>query len=201
MYCEQVKDILLDYSQKELKPSLSGKVEEHIFTCMYCRKELKAMEKDLALIKLPEGPSHPDAFWEDFTEGVLRHLPGEELKPVPVYRRILFPVLRIGAAAAMLLLVFKLSFYKLAYTPPSPEPEKETVLYYNPLEVLSDVIEEKPEDVGNLLLAKIDEEVDIEDYPLPEDENLDLWLENLSEKELEELKVKLEKILEGQSNV
>jgi hypothetical protein len=101
----------------------------------------------------------------------------------------------------MILLVFKLSFYKLAYIPPSPEPEKEAVLYYSPIQVLSDIIEEKPEDVGNLLLAKIDEEVDIEDYSLPEVDNLDLWLEDLSEKELEELKVKLEKILKGQSNV
>ena len=113
MHCEKVRKKLLDYLEKELKPSLRGDMDEHLSHCVDCRQELKSLEEDLEFLTISEKPHHPDAFWEDFTVNLAERLSKEELKLVPAYKRVLLPLFRFGVAAALILLLFRFSFYKM----------------------------------------------------------------------------------------
>lgn len=48
-FCEDIEDMLVDYTDEQLSPSDSNKVAEHLAKCEHCRKMHNALQKSLEL--------------------------------------------------------------------------------------------------------------------------------------------------------
>jgi len=88
--CEEIREMLVDYTDGQLLPSDSKKVAEHLAECAHCRKMLDALQRSLELAEV---------VWEDGLE---------ETKDIRVsihgkVRKIPWP--RYAAIAAGILLV------------------------------------------------------------------------------------------------
>jgi len=88
-FCENIKQMLVDYADGQLSPSDSGKVAEHLATCEHCRKMLNGLRKSLELAGV---------IWADI------HTETENIR-IPVTKNRKLPWLRYAAIAASILLI------------------------------------------------------------------------------------------------
>ena len=92
--CEEIREMLVDYTDGRLSQSESNKVAEHLGKCKNCRRMLNALQRSLELAEV---------IWEDGLGAA------KEIRiPIPVKaRKIRWP--RYAAVAASILLVLTAS--------------------------------------------------------------------------------------------
>lgn len=88
-FCENIKQMLVDYADGQLSPSDSSMVAEHLAICEHCRKKLYGLQISLELAGV---------IWADI------HTETENIR-IPVTKNRKLPWLRYAAIAASILLI------------------------------------------------------------------------------------------------
>ncbi len=105
MKCKHVQQKLVDYSESLVDQKTRLLIEEHLQNCSECSQELKDFEETIHLIQSVSIQEPSDAFWDDFTAGIMRKIEMTG-KTSSVETKLFFsPSFRMAAVTVALLLL------------------------------------------------------------------------------------------------
>jgi len=156
MNCLELEQYLLDYVDNELPGSLQQVVEEHLQTCLGCRKEVESYRKTAMLLQLRAVPEPPEKYWDESWEKIQD---GFKARVVPLHENHIptsrwmwlqqFDWRQVASIAAVVALIVVGGFWswqsresQLTQTPPSPFPTQQVS---NPMPVFP--YDDLPQDV------------------------------------------------------
>jgi hypothetical protein len=105
--CEEIFELLVDFTDGRLSPDESAEITEHLAKCPQCRENLKALEKSLKLANI---------IWEDAFADI------EHVNIAAGQRIRKFQWAKYAAVAAGILLVFSISALLRSFNKPA-EPQ------------------------------------------------------------------------------
>ncbi|MCJ7664258.1 MAG: zf-HC2 domain-containing protein [Desulfobacterales bacterium] len=110
MRCHRVQRLLPDYIADELSTAKRERVEQHLEKCPACRAELAALQGVWDGLAHQLLPQKGEAFWGEFSRGVMAGIKKKRLIPAEKKTPLLLPGWRVllpaaGAAAAVIVAV------------------------------------------------------------------------------------------------
>jgi anti-sigma factor RsiW len=113
MRCHRVQRLLPDFLGDELSLKKRERVEQHLEKCPDCRAELAALQGVWDGLAHQLLPQKGEAFWREFTTGVMAGIKKKRLIPAEQKTPLLLPGWRVllpaaGAAAAIIVAVLVL---------------------------------------------------------------------------------------------
>lgn len=139
MKCKYVQQHMLDYAEQVLDQGKQQQIAQHVQTCRECSQELEALRNTLGLLASDTSfQEPPQAFWDDFTNTVMRKVRAAEPPQAPRLAWSGWPMRLAAACAIVALLITGWLAYRefrthqsvmtTRVTAPEPRPTLDTEL-------------------------------------------------------------------------